>query len=159
MGQPFIWVAELQCDAMFTDWTQFSEPIHVYHELALPASVYNVQTLDEAFDPNGAEENFSEPVTLLTPRWGDIAQVFEEATGEWTPPGTDVNIQVDVLDILSIVTAFQGVSTAPIKARVDLQGKGTGLIDGIITISDILLDANAFSGVPYPFSPGGPPCP
>lgn len=157
-GEDFIWIAELECEPFCTEWVQYGERIHVYHELVVPESVYDIQTIDSMFSPS-VEDNFATPFIMTTPRWGDVAGMFDAEAQEWTPPNADTNALSDILDVLAIVEGFLGLPTAANKTRWDLEGLGTGFIDGKINISDVLRGVEAFANLDYPFSPTGDPCP
>ena len=47
---------------------------------------------------------------------------------------------------------------APIKARSDLEGIGTAVVDGAINVTELLRVIDAARRLPYPYSPPAPLC-
>lgn len=146
-GKTF-YAATLQCTPeLRVDWDTFGT-IHIFHEGIVPLGRYSITTIDDCklchpgFPPDV-------PVEFPTARWGDIGQL---EGGAFIAPDDSL----DVGDILGILEKFAGRSTAPIKARADLV---PSIPDHLITVSDIVAVLNAFSGLPYPFSPSAAsPC-
>ena len=152
-GDPFLWVAKLECSPYYTDWTQFPEPIHAFHELVVPNSSYEIQLILVTRSPSN-EENFSSPFVVSTPRWGDVVGRFDAAGRVWPSPDGSVDV---VSDVIAILDAFRGLPSAPIKIRLDLDRE---VPDGLINITDVVMALNAFRGAGYPFAPSvADPCP
>lgn len=149
---PFIWVAELGCQRWFENWAQFPGPVHVYHELIVPNSRYEIQLVFQFADAN--ELTLSGPVVVSTAPWGDVAGPFDPVRGQWARPDGSVDITSDAIAILD---GFRASPTAPVKTRVDLE---PAVPDGVINITDLLMMLTAFQGGDYPFAASAPdPCP
>ncbi len=57
----------------------------------------------------------------------------------------------------TIIEEFKNTATAPIKAPADIQPRD---VDLVIDIVDVTRSLDAFSGLPYPFTPSTTsPCP
>ncbi len=140
-------MATLQCTPHFMDWFTVGA-VHVYHEGIVPGGSYVVQALAQECDL-GDENDFTAPLEVGMARWGDINGPLQEEI--WTASdGT-----VDILDILTIIDKFAGLSTAPIKARTDIEPSTP---DQLINITDAMHALNAFQGFVYAFTPGEVPC-
>ena len=154
-GEPTFWAAPLQCDPYFDNWTSYGT-VHVWGEAIIPGAAYCVQVVDTAC-PLDDEASYSSPTTIPTSRYGDITGT--NVGGAWT--ATDGSVG-STSDISAVLAAF--IASNPLhKTRADVVGVITGpspILDGKITISDILEILNAFVGASYPFSPSVPdPCP
>ena len=149
-GFPNFKAATLQCQPFFTDWSTLGT-VHVFHEGIVPGGVYSLQAVD-AGCPLGFDGAFSAPLMITTARWGDVAGEFDQEAGAWTAPNGVVDVTADVI---AIINRFISAVGAPIKARADLE---PALPDQTINISDVLSAVSAFAGLPYPFTPGPPPC-
>lgn len=150
--------ATLQCAPFFTDWSAVGM-VHVWHEGIVPSRLqpgggvitalawYDVQLIDQACTPS-QEPNYSPPLGLTTSGWGDVAELVN---GEFRGP--DRRVSVD--DALAVVLKFGGSLGAPSKSRAELLGSSpTGqspVIDGKITVTDLIAVVNAFTGADYPF--------
>ena len=84
-------------------------------------------------------------------RWGDLAGVYDP-NGWWAAPDGTIDVTVDVL---GAIAKFAGAPNAMRKARADVE---PAIPDQVINIGDVLHIVRAFQGLPYPFSPGAPPC-
>lgn len=158
-SEDFLWVATLACDPAYVEWSQFSKPIHVFHELIVPDSSFEIQSVDSALNPTLVDD-LPVPFVSSTPRWGDVAGLFDVESQRWTPPNVDTGALSDIADVLALVQGFTGTPGPTEKLRWDLQGTGTGLIDGTIDIGDVLVGVQAFSNLAYPFPPPtAAPCP
>ncbi len=148
---PVFVAATLACDPVFADFGA-SGPIHVYHSLIVPGGTYELRTIREECSL-GSGLNISPPGTIRTGRWADVSGPFDGAQRRWTAPDNRVDITVDVIAILD---KFASRSSAPAKARVDLE---PGTPDQKINIGDAVRALDAFSGIAYPFVPTLQPCP
>lgn len=159
-------VATLQCTPYFAQWAPLGV-VHVWHEgvvpsrlrtgggaIAVPAS-YSLQFVDENCDPN-LESNYSAPLQLQNAGWGDVTDLVD---GQFVAPDQSVSVS----DMIGMLQKFAGVPGAIIKARAELLGVTTSpspIVDGKITITELIGVLGAFGGATYPFAPtGGSPCP
>ncbi|MFQ5494517.1 MAG: hypothetical protein ACE5EX_03970, partial [Phycisphaerae bacterium] len=78
---------------------------------------------------------------------------FDSGSNTWSAPDGIVGVTSDVI---AVVDKFAGRTTAPIKARADIE---PATPDQLINISDATRALDAFRGRSYPFDPGPPPCP
>lgn len=63
---PGMWVAKLGCTfERWTEWAEFSQPVHIINEAIVPDSVYVLQTLDNI--SGNSEQYYSLPIRLTTP--------------------------------------------------------------------------------------------
>ncbi|MFQ5495722.1 MAG: hypothetical protein ACE5EX_10120, partial [Phycisphaerae bacterium] len=152
---PTFAAATLQCTPFFMDWS-VAGTIHVSHENIVPGATYAVQAVGSVCDPN-VESSFSAPLDVVMSRWGDLAGRFvndpNDPPASWTAPDGVVEL---ISDCVAILDKFANRTTAPIKARADLE---PATPDRIINISDAVFCVDAFRGRSYPFDPGPPPCP
>ncbi len=142
----------LRCDPVFRDWSS-DGVIHVRDERILPGGTYDVQFIQVDCDVK-AEADYSLPLVIVNPQWCDAATL---SGGAYLAPDGVVN----VFDTLAMTAKFRGEADAPAKVRVDLLGVTTGpspIVDGKITVSDLVVVLEAFSGSGYPFGPGPAPC-
>ncbi len=140
---PF-WGATLQCDPYYEDWGTLGL-LHVSGSEVVPSSEYQAQTI-AADCAVSDEDRFSDPLTLLTSRWGDVVDPFN-------PPST--TSQPDFGDIGALVNKFKSAVGAPIKARALLAGtNATGDIDPTpdVGFTHISACVDAFKGFPYPYA-------
>ena len=142
--------ATLQCQPFYTDWTALGM-IHVSYQGIVPGALYEVQVIDGHCDLDIAV-NFSNALRLPTNDWGDVVGLSKTVNGTWTAPDGRVNITTDVTAVLD---KFRNMSTAPIKARADLE---PGIVDHQINISDVVFVLEAFRGSDYPFTELPSPC-
>ena len=135
--------------------------IHVYGCAIVPDSEYEIQAIDPMCDDSS---QCAAPLTVTTPKWGDLVGFPVGDTGAitWTPPDGEVCFTTDVR---AVIDKFNGVTDAPIKARCDVYPDQPDLK---ITILDINFVVQAFQSVPYPFQEPNlcpavcvcdPPCP
>ncbi len=147
---PTFTAAPLECDlssALFRDWSALGI-IHVFGEAIIPGATYDIQVLDTTcseFIPT----HFSDPVTVVNPRWADAVGPFVAGQGVWSAPNGSVDVGGDVVAILD---KFKNTPTAPKKARSDIQPRD---LDFKISIVDVTRALDAFSGQQYPFAPSG----
>lgn len=146
-----ITVARLQCQPHFADWGSLGM-VHAYHEAVVPAGSYTIQALGTGCDL-GSEPSFSAPLDITNPRWGDVASLV---AGEFRAPDGSIDVTADIIGLLG---AFAAAPGAPSKPRADLEGGGTGVIDGKINIAEVVLALSAFTGATYPFPVPPAPCP
>ena len=83
------------------------------------------------------------------PTWKQAASIYGEGLLLVPTKGKPI------ADIIAIIGKFVSSVGAPSKARADLE---PALPDQTINIADALSAVSAFSGLPYPFAPGPPPC-
>ncbi len=131
-----------------------AETIHLYHEGIVPAGVYDVQVVDSACSLNN-EADFSTPLTMVQAAWGDICG--PGGGGACSQPADGV---VDVQnDVLGVLDKFANVIDLQ-KTRADLEpgdfGQNNGPDFKVNVANDVLYCLDAFTGAPYPFSPGDP---
>ena len=121
--------------------------------VALPGGTYEIDVLDSAcsrFTP----DDFSLSVTLVNPKFGDVAAPFDTGAQVWAAPDGSVDVPSDVS---AIIEKFKNTATAPTKARADIQTRD---VDLVINITDVVAAIDAFAGLPYPFTPSTTsPCP
>ncbi len=147
-GFPTFWAATLQCDAYFTDWTNYPM-VHIYHEAIMPVNTYVVQAIHESC--NGAvESSYSLPLETLMSDWGDVVETCPLIP--CGPPDGVVNVTSDVTAVLN---KFKNLVGAPVKARSDLD---LATPDQKINISDVTIALDAFRGMPDPYPPAPDPC-
>lgn len=148
----------LQCDPYYTDWSVVGE-VNLIHEALAPSKLlsaagpvdivayYTVDIISSdcaLADPS----SYSQRLFVRTASWGDIA-----APG----PGGSLAVSedvVNVIDTLQIQAKFTGQPGALSKASSDLLGVTTGpvpMLDGKITVNDLVSVLGAFSGAVYPF--------
>ncbi len=139
------------------------EAVHLYHEGIVPSklqagggaievpSQYEVQLIGSDCSPED-EGNFSEPLALTQPGWGDIV---ENCVGcPCGPPDDTVSV---ITDVVSLLDKFANLSCAPKKSRSELQPQN---VDFKLDIFDVVQCLTAFQGGSYPFTPSSPdPCP
>ncbi len=157
------WAATLQADPFWRDWSTIpGGTIHVYGEGIVPsrmatpagpidhAALYDVEVVERCGMFVG--ERASPALEIANSGWADTVGL---SGGAYVPPDGAVN----VFDTLAMVAIFTGEPGAPSKTRMDLLGVTTGpspILDGKITVSDVVAVLEAFAGGSYPFSPGGP---
>jgi len=141
-------VATLQCQPYYTNWNE-ADSFYVYHPAVAPGRTYLVQTINEGCGLS-AEANFSAPLSINTPRYGDV--VSNCSSSPCGPPNGLVEIQ----DIVALIDKFRNAANAPRKTRCDLE---PAALDGVINITDAVLTLDAFRGKLYPFSVPSNPCP
>lgn len=160
-GEAVFWAATLQCEPSYRDWSQFAA-VHVHDQVIVPSrltvgggsiaipSTYTVEEIESRCDvADGVAYSVGMSVTMSA--FGDVAGPF--AGGAFTAPDARVDVAVDVVAAL---LKFAGASSAPIKARADLEPASP---DGKINITDVLSALNGFAGMNYSFTPGAFPCP
>lgn len=122
-------------------WT--TEVLHVFGTAVVPGTDYEVRICEQSGTV------CSDPFMIETGVWGDVVAPYQ-GTG-----------QPNFADIASIVDGFRGLVGAPDTPRMDLLGKPEGsnanVPDQVISMRDVALAVDAFSGLPYPYSV--PSCP
>ncbi len=140
--------ARLQCTPYYTDWSGVGV-IHVYGTEIVPDSVYQVQAIfpDCSIDE---EACYSQPLQVVTGRWGDLVPPYS------TPGGT---VQPDFSDIAAMVNKFKNSPDQVSKPIAQLAGYPNS-VDPLhpIDFTEISLTVDAFRGRPYLY-PGPEACP
>ena len=141
-------IAYLQEEPEYRDWSLDESVIHVTECEIAPGETYLVQAILEG--PSvGDESNYTAPLALPTaPVWGDVVSACPYDVCE--PPQGDPFTQPNIDDVLALVNAFQGVENAPLTWLDVDPVVGNGCPEGTITIGDVLVVVNAFTGQPYP---------
>lgn len=147
---PTFQAATLECDPLSLDWNALGD-VSVYHRLIVPGGVYQVDALDDSCVV--APGNFSNPLVVVTARWGDVVGLFNAGTAKWSAPNGVVEVTADVVAVLD---RFASLPNSPSKVRADVQPDTPDLV---ITITDVTRVLDAFSGVAFPYAPGESPCP
>lgn len=135
----------VQCDAYFADWSGVSS-LAVGGAEVLPQSTYIIQSVDSSCPDLEDENCYSDPLILVTGRFGDLVAPFEGSGFK----------QPDILDILEVVNKLLG-ATPPTQASADM---GPNVLDFSlqVNIRDVLDVVDQFLGAPYPYH-GPCPCP
>ena len=134
--------ATLTCTPFYRDWSTLGE-LYVFHEGIVPDGAYRVEVVVQGCDQRRAQ-NFSEPLTVLNPRHGDIV------TDLGARPPSLPSGSVDIVDALAVLGKFANAEGSIRKARADLE---PGCLDLKINVSDVLAALQGFTGVPYSFLP------
>lgn len=142
--------SSLQCDPFLTDWTQY-DSVFITHEYVVPGGTYHVQVMNSDCSPT-METTFSQPLELISARWGDVCGEYDSGSGVWTAPNGVVGVPTDIVALLE---KFRNLPNAPIKARTDIEPLTA---DFIVNISDVMRALDAFRGFSYPFTPVALPC-
>jgi hypothetical protein len=142
--------AILQCAPYYQDWST-EGPLHITGAAIVPSSTYLVEALPSTCMGTEDECTYvTARYTLATSRWGDVVTPFQ------APYPTEVT-QPDIRDVNAVVRRFNGIVTAPIKARSQLQGNDPNP-SSPISIVDVANTVDGFKSFPYPYS-GPSPCP
>lgn len=142
-GPRAFWVAELQCEPFFTDWSVYDR-VDVLDRDIVYGAHYALQEVDEVCNP-GIEANYSTAFVVETSdAWGDV---LNDNASKGPPNGI-----VEISDVVGVLDKFKNVAGALRKARADV---GPELTDLLVQISDVTRILDAFSGDPYPFLAGG----
>ncbi len=147
-GYPTAWIATLQCEPYYTDWSAYPT-VQVTGNWLLPGSTYDVQAVDVACRAD-LEVVFSNALTIASSRWGDLVGNCE--TVPCTAPDGGIAVTTDVTAVLN---KFKNLVGAPIKARSDLD---PATPDQRINISDVTFCLGAFRGEVYEMA-APEPCP
>jgi hypothetical protein len=140
--------ALIECDPVPLDWSAVGV-IHVFDRAIFPGAAYDVQVVNAGLED--VESAFSEPLTVVTSRWGDL--VGDCSGASCSSPDGDVNFD----DIAAIVDKFKNLPNAIQKSRADIAPE---IVDRVVDFVDIPLVVNAFRGLPYPWgTPSLGPCP
>jgi hypothetical protein len=142
-GAGSFWASTLQCEPFFSDWAGVSV-VSAYGSAVIPGAAYEVQST-QCVDLQ--EEDFSDPVVIVTGKWGDVVDPFE-------PPSPN---QPNFTDVSAIVDSFRGISGAIDKSRAQIQPNEPDPF-GNVSFADISECVSAFIGLPYPFA-GPVSCP
>ncbi len=132
----------------YLDWAAVGT-VHVHHEAIIPGGIYKVQVIDETC-PLDAPNNYSEVLPIATAKWSDACGPGPDGACSGASDGV-VDVQNDVLGILNKFS-----NTFPMEnASGDLAPRE---VDFKVDVAlDVLFALEAFQGLPYPFSPSGPP--
>ena len=150
-GDPTLFVARLQCDPYFMDWSSITQSINITSEFVIPGGTYSIQAVDQSCSLDD-ESSFSSPLVITNSIWGDLLK--DCTTLPCGPPDGSVDI---VTDVTGCLDKFRNLATGPSKARTDLE---PSILDLTINISDVTFVLDAFGGSPYPFAPSTTnPCP
>jgi hypothetical protein len=146
------WGASTTCEAsaaLFTDWTQYDLPVHIFSEGLIPAGSYSLQFIDASCQQSN-QASYSDPLVVIQPKWGDVL----DNCGK-NPCGAPQGI-TNIGDVTGILAKFQNLPGAPIKSRADLVGLpgNEGVVDHNISIVDVTWNLDAFIGGQYDFPPG-----
>jgi hypothetical protein len=133
-------VARLQCTPHCSDFGA-AGLVYVADDELVPGGIYDVQAIDCDCDL-GNEANYSNPLRIMTSRWGDL--VSDCTTVPCGPPDGVVNVTTDVTAVLD---KFKNLPNAVVKARADLE---PNLPDQLVNITDVTLCLDAFLGATYP---------
>jgi len=116
--------SQLQCEPYYADWSH-AEYMHAFGDAIVPNSRYEVQIVAESCTPPLLDETkFSPPVTIVTQKWGDVAEPNGGAS------------QPNFSDITRLVDAFRQAEGAIVKPRAQLQPQTVNPA-GNVTFSDI----------------------
>jgi hypothetical protein len=154
------YAAKLSCDwedALFRDWTTLETPVHIYNQAIVPSNraqgkdddaIYEVAFVDDSC-PRKDEASYSDPLTIVQPRWGDLLDACNKDPCS-APQGI-----TNIGDVTGILAKFQNLPGSPIKSRADLVGLpgNEGQLDRVISIVDVTWDLDAFVGGKYGFDP------
>jgi hypothetical protein len=153
VGDQAFKIAHLSCnrdDALYHTWST-EGVVHLRHPGFIPGGVYEIRVTRDGCLPGELDE-FSDPLTLTGPRWGDAVGSFDTTGGYYVTPNGTVDVGTDVTALLA---KFANRSTAPIKVRADLE---PCLVDFKQNISDVTADLSAFRNVAFSFNPGTGNC-
>ena len=146
-----IWVATLQCEPRYVDWSQF-DTIHIYHEVIVPGGTYALQLINTGCS-TATETNYSDALPLVTSSWADLV---EDCT---TFPCGMPDGSTGIVDVTAVLDKWKNLARSVWKVRADLEGAPSGdarVPDQAINITDIVFTLGAFVGQTYP-PPGFPP--
>ncbi len=136
------WAARLSCDPVYLDWSSYGT-VHVYDDEVLPGGTYAVQAIDCLCD-TGTETDFSASLQLRTVGvWGDVTGGY--VGGAWTAPDGIA----DIADVTAVQERYMNYSTAPTKARTDID---PDVPNRLVNISDLFTALDASNGTPYPYN-------
>ena len=126
--------------AAFLTKEEWGTTVHVTDINITPVTSYRVQVdLGSPGSPVLSGAAFA-----TTAGWGDSAGGF--ANGAWAPPDGAYSIS----DVLAIIQAFSGVSTAPPLYRTDMRGVVNACEPNLqIDINDALASVAQFQGLSY----------
>ncbi len=160
--EPEFWAAPLECNADFSaDWTQY-DAVHVYHELVVPDSVYELQAIAIHESCSWTDEgNFSAPRQIRMSKYGDAVWMYDDDNCRTTEAGyvdcwTAPNGVVDFADISAAVDKFMNAPGAPQKSRSDVCPCS---VNQTVDFADIPCVVDGFRGLPFHCDPPSDPCP
>ncbi len=138
------------------------EYVHIYHEGLIPSlhpddpATYDIQVVDRTCDDQD-EASYSVALTMIQSRWGDVCGPGPGGACSGASDGI-----VDVAnDVLGVLDKFANLNNLQ-KARADLEPGDFNEADNngpdfkVNVANDVLFCLAAFTGSPYPFSPGNP---
>jgi len=118
----------------------------VFDVEVVPGAKYDVQAIGVGCNL-GTEDYYSDPLTITTSKWGDVVGPWNGQF--WPAPDGSVGFTSDVIAVLD---KFSNKSTAPIKARCDIDPDSPE--QKVSITGDVSRVMDAFRGWAYPF--GGP---
>jgi hypothetical protein len=130
-----------QCDPHFADWAALGLA-HGTGPDVIPNSVYELRTVSMECDDLTEPECYSDPLMVITQKWGDTVDPF--ATN-------GAPLQPNFLDISSLVDKFRALPGAIIKAQAQLQPHVPNPASNN-NFLDISAGVDAFRGRPFPYS-------
>ncbi len=159
LSREWVWAAPLLCDkgaAHFMDWTTI-DVVHLFHEGLVPQGVYDIQVVDSSCSLQ-EESGYSTPLTMTQAKWGDVCGPGPGgACTDVSEGSTDV-----ANDVLGLLDKFANINALQ-KARADIEPGDNGTNNGpdfkVNVTNDVLFALEAFTGAPYPFTPGDPCAP
>lgn len=117
---------------------------------SLPLGTYLVQVIDLECTDQSNESNFSTPLGVSGPVWGDT---LGDCSSLPCSPADGI---VNITDVAGVIGRFGSQPGSIAKSRADLE---PGCLDLIINITDVLSGVSGFQGLVYPFAPSAPtPC-
>jgi hypothetical protein len=126
------------CTPEHSDWASMGVS-HITGAEIVPRSTYDIRTVSSECEDLAEPECYSDPLTVMTQKWGDIVAAFGGAG------------QPNFLDISAAVDKFKALPGAPIKARCQQQANVPNPAVPI-NFLDISACVDSFMGKPYPFS-------
>ncbi len=156
LAQKWFWAGPLQCQAHYTDWSEF-DTVHVYHESVIPGGTYEIQTIVDGCGLN-IEGNYAAVQSMTQSKWGDVCGPGPGGVCTGLADGS-ADVAQDVVGLLDKFANINALS----KSRTDIEPGDNGVNNGPdfkVNISrDVLFALEAFKGFPYPFEPGDPCAP
>lgn len=140
---PTLFIAPLQCDPFFMDWSPILKPINITSEFIVLSGNYSIRAVDEVCLLT-EESSFSELMVIANSRWGDL--IGEPCTSDGICPPPDGSVDI-VIDVTSVLDMFKSSRFAPRKARSDVE---PSILDFKINFTDVKVVLDAFRGEPSP---------
>ncbi|MBI1827323.1 MAG: thrombospondin type 3 repeat-containing protein [Planctomycetes bacterium] len=143
--------ASLQCAPLYMDWNAAlgGATLHIADQAIVPSSTYDLRQLSALCQGNESTcAAISDPLTITTARWGDVAAAFQA-------PSPAPLTQPNITDVSACVDKFKAVPTAIITARADVN---PAIPNHRVDIADVANIVDGFKNLVYPF-PGPTACP